>query len=99
MEKSYVVRVNDVPPVYPANYFLHGRKFRYKRDAITCAKEAIAHGATMARVECPNGGELDFRPQSQLEKELGELADAARRGQITPAQHDRRHAAIMNKER
>lgn len=63
MEKFYVVQVNDAPPVYNLNYF--PRKFRYKWEAIDCAKRAIAAGATMARVECPNGGELDFRPEKQ----------------------------------
>lgn len=59
---EYVVRVNDAPPIYPARYF--PRKFRYKKEAVACAQAAIEAGATMARVECPNGGELDYRPKS-----------------------------------
>lgn len=59
--KYYVVRVNDPPSIYRAGYF--PRKFKYKREAINVAQEAIDLGASFARVECPNGGELDFRPQ------------------------------------
>lgn len=58
--KFYRVLVNDVPYDYPKDYF--PRKFRYKKDAVKSAEEAIRKGATLARVECPNGGELDFRP-------------------------------------
>lgn len=57
---SYVVRVNDVPAIYKRGHF--PRKFAHKAKAIMAAKEAIALGASMARVECPGGGELDFRP-------------------------------------
>jgi hypothetical protein len=56
----YTVRVNDIPPCYKFGYF--PRKFAYKKDAIECAKRAVEAGASMARVECPGGGELDFRP-------------------------------------
>lgn len=59
-DKCYVVQVNDAPAIYQSNYF--PRSFRYKQDAIACAKIAVQNGATMARVECPNGGELDFKP-------------------------------------
>ena len=55
--KFYTVQVNDPPPQYKRGYF--PRRFRYKKDAITCAKAAIVAGASMARVECPIG-ELDF---------------------------------------
>jgi hypothetical protein len=56
----YIVQVNDAPPIYRAGYF--PRRFKSKAEAVRCAKAAIVAGATMARVECPNGGELDFRP-------------------------------------
>ena len=57
----YVVQVNDPPAVYPSRYF--PRRFKYKMEAIECAKRAIDAGASFARVEFPAGGELDFRPQ------------------------------------
>lgn len=60
MKKTYTVRVNDVPAIYASNYF--PRQFNYKKDAIDCAKKAIEAGATMARVEFPKMGELDFYP-------------------------------------
>lgn len=60
MARSYVVQVNDPPPEYPPGYF--PRKFRYQKDAHQCAKLAVERGATMARVEYPNGGEYDYRP-------------------------------------
>ena len=72
--REYTVQVNDVPLVYPTGYF--PRKFRYKNEAITCATEAISFGATLSRVECPNGSELDFRPtwlQVSREKLLEEF--------------------------
>lgn len=59
----YTVRVNDRPPEYPPGYF--PRKFRYKAEAIKCAKLAIQRGATMARVEFPKMGELDFYPDKE----------------------------------
>jgi hypothetical protein len=58
----YVVRANDVPSQYQSNYF--PRSFHYKKDAIACAKAVVVAGATMARIECPNGGELDFRQKT-----------------------------------
>ena len=61
MNKVYTVQVNDVPALYPVGYF--PRKFKYKEDAIACAKDAVKHGATMARVEFPDMGKLDFRPE------------------------------------
>jgi hypothetical protein len=59
----YEVKVNDIPSIYQRGYF--PRKFHYKKDAIACAKEAIGNGASMARVECPNGAELNFRPEKK----------------------------------
>lgn len=59
--KMYTVQVNDVPAVYPARYF--PRQYRYKKEAIAAAQNAVNAGASMARVECPNGGELDYRPE------------------------------------
>jgi hypothetical protein len=62
----YTVQVNDPPPLYGIGYF--PRKFRYKKKAIECAKAAIANGATMARVECPGGGEIDYRLKATTKK-------------------------------
>lgn len=59
----YTVQVNDAPSIYKSGYF--PRNFKVKSDAIRCAKSAVAAGASLARVECPNGGELDFRPSSK----------------------------------
>lgn len=67
MPKTYKVLANGPTMAnaknwdYPTGYF--PRKFKYKRDAITAAKDAVRKGATMARVECPGGGELDYRPE------------------------------------
>lgn len=55
---NYIVQVNDAPPIYAKGYF--PRKYKYKKEAIACAKLAVQNGASKARVECPNGGELDF---------------------------------------
>lgn len=63
----YKVLVNDPPSVYPVGYF--PRKYRYKNDAIQKAKDAIAAGASAARVEFPNGAELDFRPSEERKKD------------------------------
>jgi transcription antitermination factor NusG len=60
----YTVRVNDVPSIYPVGYF--PRKYRYKKEAVNAAETVVAMGARMARVECPGGGELDFRPAAIL---------------------------------
>ncbi len=57
----YTVQVNDAPPCYKYGYF--PRKYKYKMNAIAAAQAAIDAGATMARVEFPGGGELDFRPK------------------------------------
>lgn len=57
----YVLQVNDVPAKYAPRYF--PRSFRYLKDAKVAAKVVIAEGATMARIEYPNGGELDFYPK------------------------------------
>lgn len=59
--KRYRVCVNDVPIVYGPNYF--PRNFRLKREALDCAQRAVDEGASMARVEFPDGGELDFYPK------------------------------------
>lgn len=59
MSKFYTVQVNDVPACYKTGWF--PRKFKYEKDAINCAKTAVANGATMARVEYPNGAERDYR--------------------------------------
>lgn len=66
MAKTYKVLVNDVPANYACGYF--PRSFHYKKEAIAAAKLAISHGASMARVECPGGGELDFRPSPPARK-------------------------------
>lgn len=65
--KPYVVRINgDLSHIYGEGYF--PRKVHYKREAIALAKRAVEipqagqYGATMARVEFPDGGELDFYP-------------------------------------
>jgi len=60
---TYTVRVNDPPAIYSKEYF--PRHYRYKKDAVKCAKIAVEHGASLARVECPGGGELDFRPEEK----------------------------------
>lgn len=62
--QSYVVQVNDPPKYFAPGYF--PRKFKYKKDAIAIAELAVERGATMARVECPNGGEIDFRPNPRV---------------------------------
>lgn len=59
--RSYVLRVNDPPALYRYGFF--PRSFSYKKDAVAMAKLVIEQGASMARVECPGGGELDFRPE------------------------------------
>lgn len=66
MKKPYIVRANaplGIVPTwdYPAGYF--PRKFYYLKEAKECAQTAVDRGATLARVEYPNGGELDFRPK------------------------------------
>ena len=72
---KYTVQVNgDVSHVYGAGFF--PRKYHYKKDAIAVAKQAIRNGAAMARVECPNGGELDFRPEKSLDTDAGAGGDA-----------------------
>lgn len=58
----YVLQVNDIPKHYKPGYF--PRKFRLLKDAKKAAEEVIREGATMARIECPNGGELDYRPST-----------------------------------
>lgn len=60
-DKSYQVCVLDPPAMYARDYF--PRSFHYKKEAIACAKLVVSQGASMARVECPNGGEIDFRPE------------------------------------
>lgn len=65
-KKMYVVRVNAPEGIvrtwdYPTGYF--PRKTYYLKDAKEIAQTAIKKGATMARIEYPEGGELDFRPQ------------------------------------
>lgn len=67
-DKSYVLCVNDPPPIYPRGYF--PRKFKYKKEAVTAAKAAIAAGASFARVECPVMGEIDFRPEVPARKNV-----------------------------
>lgn len=57
----YVVHVNNPPALYKPGYF--PRSFKLKRDAIDCVLNAINCGASMGRVECPDGAELDFRKQ------------------------------------
>lgn len=59
---SYVVRVNDPPAVYKPGYF--PRAFHLKKEAELAAQMAIRRGASMARVECPDGAEIDFRPEA-----------------------------------
>lgn len=56
----YTVRISGKVQYFPPGYF--PRKFHFKASAIRIAKQAIEHGASMARVEFPNMGELDFRP-------------------------------------
>lgn len=60
--KYYVVRVNDPPAIYKPGYF--PREFGVKRHAIEAAQQAIRNGATLARVEFPNGGGIEFRPST-----------------------------------
>lgn len=59
----YTVLVNDPPAIYKRGYF--PRKVRHKAEAIALAKAAVAAGATMARVQFPKMGELDFRPPAK----------------------------------
>ncbi len=59
----YVVQVNDPPKDFRHGFF--PRKVRYLKDAKALAQEAVDKGASMARVECPKGGEIDFRPKSR----------------------------------
>lgn len=63
---QYTVLVNDVPAHYKPGHF--PRKFRRLAEAKLAAQEAVRLGASMARVECPNGGEIDYRPQPQPKK-------------------------------
>lgn len=58
--RMYTIQVNNPPPSYPIGYF--PRKFRYLRDAKQCAQRAVEAGASMARVEYPDGREIDLRP-------------------------------------
>lgn len=60
-KNEYTVLVNDVPACYKAGHF--PRRFARKVDAVNAAREAVANGASMARVEFPGSGELDFRPE------------------------------------
>ena len=62
--KFYTVQVNDPPSYYKPHFF--PRKLRYEKDAKALAQEAVDLGASMARVEYPDGGELDFRPKPKL---------------------------------
>lgn len=60
MAKGFVVRVVDPPAIYEADHF--PRTFRYEKEAKAAAQAAVDAGAVMARVEYPNGAELDFLP-------------------------------------
>lgn len=61
----YKVLANDVPKTYPPGYF--PREYHYQKEAIAAAKMVVRRGASMARVECPDGSELDFRKENSNE--------------------------------
>ena len=56
----YTVQVNDPPACYKRGHF--PRKFKLLKDAKLAAKGAVDAGASFARIEFPNGVEVDFRP-------------------------------------
>ena len=56
----FVVRVNDPPACYKPGHF--PRKFGTEKGAVAAAKEAVNAGASKARVDFPDMGELDFYP-------------------------------------
>jgi hypothetical protein len=75
----YNVLVNDPPSIYKPGWF--PRKYRYRRDAEKAAQAAVDAGASFARVEFPDGAELDFRPKIKKFKSLSEAFDRARAGE------------------
>jgi hypothetical protein len=60
MKAPYIVRV-DRPVGYPPKFF--PKKFINAGAAKAAAQAAVDKGAAMARVEFPDGSELDFRPK------------------------------------
>lgn len=58
--RYYILQVNDPPLQYPARYF--PRKYATKQQALEAGRVVVTQGATLARIECPNGGEVDIRP-------------------------------------
>lgn len=66
MKNKYIVRVNCPEQMglsgwpYASNYF--PRTFYYLKDARISARQAIRSGATMARIDYPDGREENFRP-------------------------------------
>jgi hypothetical protein len=69
MKRGYVVRVNRPEYMglaawqYASDYF--PRKCYYLKDARTIAQQSIRCGATMARIEYPDGREEDFYPEKK----------------------------------
>lgn len=64
----YNVCVNDVPSHYGTRYF--PRKIKYLRDAKRLAREVLQEGASLVRIEYPNGGELDLRQRDLPNEKL-----------------------------
>ena len=71
MYKVLVNRPNGMSDwPWASTYF--PRSVRYLKDAKTLAKSAVEHGATMVRIEYPNGAELDFRPKIRKSSSPGD---------------------------
>jgi len=64
----YIVQVNKPDNTqswpWPLTYF--PRKYKYLKEAKKAAQSAINHGSLLARIEYPNGAELDFRPKQAI---------------------------------
>jgi hypothetical protein len=73
------------------------RKFHYVVEAEECAKQAIRNGATMARIEGPNGIELDFKPQQPKPCKPGAAIWKSKQGQTVWVVHcyEKRDGTIL----
>ncbi len=58
MKMMYTVHAVNPPALYGPDYF--PRQFRYKKDAVNCAKWVVSHGATSASVTTPNSPAIMF---------------------------------------